>query len=401
MPWTEDGKYIKRSELMNLNIPDLDIEDFEPDLDAVKDEVIDAASGAMVYGVIGTGQGGGRIAKAFYDLGYHKTVAVNTAKADLALLELPDNHKLHIDTFTDQGAGKDQERGKQAVEEKSQEVFNKLREIFGERIDRILVCAGTAGGTGGGSVTTLVGIAKRYFTYVGKEDANNRVGVVASLPTDGECASPTVAKNAYTRVTDLCDKAKKGEFAPLILVDNQKIKKLYPSLTVKQFWPTLNNTIAGLFHVFNALATQNSNYTTFDPADYDSIMRAKGCMIMGVTNVKNFEEETALSMALKQNLEKTLLAEGFNLRTAKAAASIVVGGSTLFEEVAGLMDSIEYGFDTLGTMTGGATVHRGIYEDEKKQSLVAYTIVGGLDSPTKRIEGLKKFLRSSDDVYGE
>ena len=379
----------------------MDIEDFEPDLDAVKDEVIDAASGAMVYGIIGTGQGGGRIAKAFYDLGYHKTVAVNTAKADLALLELPDNHKLHIDTFTDQGAGKDQERGKQAVEEKSQEVFNKLREIFGERIDRILVCAGTAGGTGGGSVTTLVGIAKRYFTYVGKEDANNRVGVVASLPTDGECASPTVAKNAYTRVTDLCDKAKKGEFAPLILVDNQKIKKLYPSLTVKQFWPTLNNTIAGLFHVFNALATQNSNYTTFDPADYDSIMRANGYMIMGVTNVKNFEEETALSMALKQNLEKTLLAEGFNLRTAKAAASIVVGGSTLFEEVAGLMDSIEYGFDKLGTMTGGATVHRGIYEDEKKQSLVAYTIVCGLDSPTKRIEGLKKFLRSSDDVYGE
>ena len=79
----------------------------------------------------------------------------------------------------------------------------------------------------------------------------------------------------------------------------------------------------------------------------------------------------------------------------------MVGGSTLFEEVAGLMDSIEYGFDKLGTMTGGATVHRGIYEDEKKQSLVAYTIVCGLDSPTKRIEGLKKFLRSSDDVYGE
>ena len=401
MPWNAEGKYITRSELMELNIPELDIETFEPDLDAVKDEVIDSASGAMVYGIIGTGQGGGRIAKAFYDLGYHKTIAVNTAKADLALLELPDNHKLHIDTFTDQGAGKDQERGRQAVEAKSQEVFNKLREIFGEKIDRILVCAGTAGGTGGGSVTTLVNVAKKYFTYVGKEDANNRVGVIASLPTDGECASPTVANNAYNRVSDLCKRAEKGEFAPLILVDNQKIKKLYPSLTVKKFWPTLNNTIAGLFHVFNALATQNSNYTTFDPADYDSIMKAKGCMIMGVTNVKNFEEETALSIALKQNLEKTLLAEGFDLRTAKAAASIVVGGTTLFEEVGGLMDSIEYGFDTLGTMTGGATVHRGIYEDSKKETLVAYTIIGGLDSPKKRIEGLKKFLKSSDDVYGE
>jgi len=114
---------------------------------------------------------------------------------------------------------------------------------------------------------------------------------------------------------------------------------------------------------------------------------------MGVTNVKDFEEETAIAMALKQNLEKTLLAEGFDLTTAKAAASIIVGGSTLFEEVAGLMDSIEYGFDTLGTMTGGATVHRGIYEDSRKQSLIAYTVVGGLDAPEKRIQSLKKFLK--------
>ena len=387
MPWTKDGKY------MNLNIPDLDIEDFEPDLEVPKSGVVDSASGAMVYGVLGTGQGGGRIAKAFFDLGYHKTVAVNTAEADLALLELPEDQKMHVDTFKDQGAGKDQEKGRQAVESKSQEIFNKLRDVFGEDVDRILVCAGAAGGTGGGSVTTLVGIAKKYFTYVGKEDAADRVGVIVSLPADGECASPTVATNAFNRVSDLCKRAKKGEFAPLILIDNQKIKKLYPSLTVKQFWPTLNNTIAGLFHVFNSLANQNSNYSTFDPADYDSIMKAKGCMIMGVTNVKDFEEETAIAMALKQNLEKTLLAEGFDLTTAKAAASIIVGGSTLFEEVAGLMDSIEYGFDTLGTMTGGATVHRGIYEDSRKQSLIAYTVVGGLDAPEKRIQSLKKFLK--------
>ena len=51
------------------------------------------SGGSQTFAWIGSGQGGGRIAKAFYDLGYHKTVAVNTAKADLALLELPDDHK--------------------------------------------------------------------------------------------------------------------------------------------------------------------------------------------------------------------------------------------------------------------------------------------------------------------
>ena len=56
------------------------------------------------------------------------------------------------------------------------------------------------------------------------------------------------------------------------------------------------------------------------------------------------------------------------------------------------MDSIEFGFDTLAALTGGAIIHRGIYEDENRDKLVTYTLVSGLNRPTKRIEGLKKFL---------
>jgi cell division GTPase FtsZ len=380
--------------MSDLNLPTLDIEDFDPDVveQAKTDGVEDESGGALTYAIVGSGQGGGRIAKAFYDLGYKKTVVFNTAQSDLALLDLPDEHKFHLDCFGQQGAGKNQEKAKVAFESKGQEIFNKLRDIFGEKVDRILVCAGVGGGTGGGSVETLVDISKRYFTYIGKEKANERVGVVASLPTTGECASPAVAKNAHNRMTVLSVGAANGEFAPLIIVDNDKIKKLYPQLTVKQFWPTLNNTVAGLFHVFNVLATKNSNYTAFDPADYDTVMKTKGCMIFGVTTVKNVESETSVSNALKQNLEKTLLASGFDLTTAEGAASIVVGGTKQYEEVAGLMDSIEYGFDTLAAITGGAIIHRGIYEDAGKDKLVAYTIVGGLDAPAKRLEDLKKFL---------
>ncbi len=379
--------------MSDLNLPTLDIEDFDPDVveQAKTDGVEDESGGALTYAIVGSGQGGGRIAKAFYDLGYKKTVVFNTEQSDLAVLDLPDEHKFHLDCFGQQGAGKNQEKAKVAFESKGQEIFNKLRDIFGEKVDRILVCAGVGGGTGGGSVETLVDISKRYFTYIGKEKANERVGVVASLPTTGECASPVVAKNAHNRMTVLSVGAANGEFAPLIIVDNDKIKKLYPQLTVKQFWPTLNNTVAGLFHVFNVLATKNSNYTAFDPADYDTVMKTKGCMIFGVTTVKNVESETSVSNALKQNLEKTLLASGFDLTTAEGAASIVVGGTKQYEEVPGLMDSIEYGFDTLAAITGGAIIHRGIYEDAGKDKLVAYTIVGGLDAPAKRLEDLKSF----------
>ena len=126
----------------DLDIPSLDIEDFDVEEAAaqVADQFEDESGGALTYAIIGSGQGGGRIAKAFYDLGYKKTVAINTAKSDLALLNLPDEHKFHLDCFGQQGAGKNQEKSKEAFELKGQEIFNKLRHVFGEKIDRILIC---------------------------------------------------------------------------------------------------------------------------------------------------------------------------------------------------------------------------------------------------------------------
>ena len=389
----------EHKEIFAANIPNLPLEDFEPDVLVVEDEVKDESRGALTYAFIGAGQGGGRMVKAFYDLGYKKTLAINTAKNDLNLLDLPQEHKFYIDHYGDQGAGKDQVKAAIAFEAREQEVFNQLKNIVGEKVDRIVICAGIAGGSGGGSVIPLIKLCKKYFTYVGKQgNASERIGVIASLPTTGESASPVVANNAYNRIKQLCTMAEEKKFSPLIIVDNQKIKKLYPKLTVKAFWPTINNTVAGLFHIFNVLATQNSDYTSFDPQDYDSVMKSSGCMIMGLTAVKDFESETGVSTALKSNLETTLLAEGFDLKTATAAAGVVVGGTRIFEETAGLMDNLEHAFSTLAAITGNAIVHRGIYEDPSKDKLVVYTLIGGLDAPAKRLEELTKFMKL--DPYG-
>ena len=90
---------------------------------------------------------------------------------------------------------------------------------------------------------------------------------------------------------------------------------------------------------------------------------------MGVTSVKNLRTRLLSQVLLRKNLEKTLLAEGFDLTTATGAACIVVGSEEIFEETAGLMDNIEFGFDTLAALTGGAMIHRGIYEDANKDKL--------------------------------
>ena len=268
--------------MRNFDIPDLPIEDYEISKNITEDAIKDESGGALVYAYIGTGQGGGRMAKAFYDLGYKKTLAINTSKNDLELLDIPEEQKFYIDYYGDQGAGKDQKKSKIAFENREQEVFNKMKDIIGENVDRIMICTGIAGGSGGGSIVSLVNLAKKYFSYVGRHDASERVGVIASLPTAGEAASPRVAANAYTKANELCTMSDNEEFTPLIIVDNNKIKKLYPKLTVKAFWPTINNTVAGLFHIFNVLANQNSDYTSFDPQDYDSVLKSSGCMIMGL-----------------------------------------------------------------------------------------------------------------------
>ena len=141
---------------IDLDIPELDIEDYDPDLNEEEESVEDKSGGALTYAIVGAGQGGGRMAKAFYDMGYTKTVAVNTAKSDLNGLDIPENQKFLVDEHGEQGAGKDQAKAEAAIERKEQEVFNKFREVFGNNVDRILICLGVSGGSGGAPSTPLL-----------------------------------------------------------------------------------------------------------------------------------------------------------------------------------------------------------------------------------------------------
>jgi len=366
-------------------VPVLDLEHHEP---RIKEEtgVQDAIKGSTRYAWIGAGQCGGRLAKSFYDLGYRKVLALNTTHNDLDLLNIPQNQKFLMDTG-EQGAGKDMERGERAVQQHQQGILHLARQTFGTQVDHIMVCFGAGGGTGSGSVIGSIEIAKRYARYIGLENPNRKVGVLMTLPTIGEASSPLVAENAHKVAAKLSQMATSGEISPLIIVDNEKIKRMYPGMTVKSFWPSINNTVASLFDVFNRLSSLNSRYTTFDPVDYSSIMQSGGCSIMGLTKVKEFDDPFAISEAVKTNLQKTLLASGFDLTTAKLAGCIVVGGKKLMAHTKGLQSNIDYAFDVLSEITGQATIHRGIYEDDR-DCLRVYTIIGGLDSPRARLEEL-------------
>jgi cell division GTPase FtsZ len=279
-------------------------------------------------------------------------------------------------------------RGQQAVRQYNQEILHNIQKTFGTDIDRIMVSFGAGGGSGGGGVKELIDIAKNHARYSGIEKPEKKVGVVMTLPTVGEAGSPSVRANAGKVAMELAQMAKKGEISPLIVIDNEKISRMYPNMTVKEFWPTINTTVAQLFDIFNRLSALSSPYTSFDPVDYQSIMEVGGCMIMGLTKVENYRDKFALSAAVKENLEKTLLAGGFDLATAKLAGAIVVGGKSMMANTPGLQENIDYAFDVLAGVTGQASLHRGIYEDNR-ETLRVYTIIGGLEAPANRFADFK------------
>lgn len=369
-----------------LNLPTIDIEDFDEPQDT---SVESTHGGALEVAIIGTGQGGSRIAEAFYKLGYTKCIVVNTAMHDLHHINIPDARKLHI-SVSSEGAGKNMESGRLAAEAHSHVIYDLMLKMFGRKVDRVLVCAGAGGGTGGGSCLVLIELAKKFLAYIGVANPEKCVGAVVSLPHAGECTSPNVSNNAVAAVEGLIDLVDSAKISSLIIMDNDKIKRLYSRLTVKEFWPTVNSTIASLYHTFNLISTHSSAYTTFDPADYKSLLSMSGCMIMGCTTVKDPGSNDEISKSIKSNLEKNLLAGGFDLKTAKGVGALVVGGADTFANVEGLMDAIETSFDSIANVVGSALVHRGIYE-VPGNSLRVYTMITGLARPDARIKELSRF----------
>jgi cell division GTPase FtsZ len=367
--------------------PKVDLESFEIPEDQ-EIAVEDMSGGALKIAFIGAGQCGSRIAEEFFKLGYKKCIVVNTAEQDLENIEV--DHKMLIKkSGKTGGAGKDMTVAMDAIEASKAEVYNKMVGVFGDNVDHVFVCAGLGGGTGGGSIGHLINLSKQYMEYIGCDDPNKAVGVIVTLPTRGEAGSPIVKKNAFEASKQLSGLADKNEISPMIVIDNDKIQRLYRGkLSLDNFHSTINSSVAQMLHLFNYISLQPSDYTPVDPTDLRSVIESGGHMILGVTSIKDVSEPTCVSDALKKNLTKTLLADDFDLSTASAAGMIVIGGDAAFAKD-GLRDAVELGFDTMTSFTGGAKVHRGVYKDSGRSTLGVYTMISGLKRPEKRYGKLK------------
>jgi len=364
------------------------------DSDIVKDE----CDVAFKFAFVGIGQCGARLAESFWKLGYRRVCAINTNQQDLAAIKIPDANKLIMD-IGHGGAGKDPAKGKQAAEKYKEDIYDLMRKSFGKEFDRIFVCAGAGGGSGTGGCLTVVEIAHEIArsSKVETDDGITAVGAIVSLPRVTEGGK--VNANAHSLLDELFVKTgdrtvppgktqKDGRsISPLIVVDNDRINKIYPNLPVLKFWDTANQSFTSLFHLFNSIAVRDSDFTTFDRADLKDILEG-GVTTFGACPIRKWNASTDISFAIRDNLRSNVLVGGFDFSKAKSAGCVFIGSSDVLQSIP--QEHLEHGFEMLSRiMRPGSVVHRGIYRGNK-QGLVVYSIIAELGRPEERMAEMAK-----------
>jgi len=369
-----EDNLIEEVDDLAVELPDIPLPSAQDTQEVTIDDEFDSA---YKFAIVGVGQGGSRLAETFWKLGYRRVAVINTAAQDLKPISLPEKNKLLIGGS---GAGKNREKAKKIFEEHKEDILDFLKKTFTSGIDRILVCIGAGGGTGAGGGPIVVDVCHDLCQTFGVEqsDYEAKVGAVLALPTKAE--GSRVKNNAKETANALIEYSTNGTLSPLIILDNERIKHLYPKLSVNKFWNTANTSICSLFHLFNKIAAQDSEYTAFDKADLDTVM-SSGIISFGAVPVRpkgDTIEETDISHAVRDNLKKNILAN-IDVNTGKFAACVVIGDKGTLENTP--QESLEHGFEQLTRLLGeGSTVHRGIYHTSKK-GLVVYTIIGGIEAP--------------------
>jgi cell division GTPase FtsZ len=331
------------------------------------------------FGFIGAGQGGGKIAEAFSQIGYARVGAINTADQDLETVNVPRKFKFG----KQQGAGKDRSVAKSAFTEQKEDVVDFIKQSVGTDIDRIFVTVGAGGGTGAGVCSELIKTVKEYQETF--KATSPYVGVILALPKVSE--GKKVSLNAYETLKEVCQLVEQKVVSPLIILDNEKINTLYPKLPVSKFWQVANGNISSLFHLFNNIVTKSSQHSTFDSNDLRTVLDS-GIMVFGMANVPNLNSEAEISKTVRENLKRNVLCGELDLATGKIAATVAIADEKTLDSIP--QEYLDNAFNQLNrTLQPGSTVHQGVYKGNK-EGLSIFTAIGGISTPQSKLDALLK-----------
>jgi len=251
------------------------VEDFGLQMEFSDEDLLpdNTAPSSLNIGFVGVGGGGGKMVQSFLDLGFNKTLLVNTTGKDI-----PKNvEEDHVVLIPDSdGIGKNVDFGKEVLKQNGAIVEDALRIKFG-KVDWLIVMAGGGGGTGS-SVAALHPVFERYMRSV---QASGNVVYVVSWPTAQEALNPTIARNALSLINDVT-------VYPHVVLDNERATRLLRGrIGMLGMYPVANTQFAKSFAQILKLSTEDSPIQSFDSKDLETCLNNNGRAFMGSTMIKD------------------------------------------------------------------------------------------------------------------
>ena len=316
------------------------------------------AASAIKCAFLGIGGGGGKLAKAFLDLGFTKTLLVNTTVKDQPE-GVPSEHFLLLPGAD--GVGKDIALGKKVLENNSASVEDTLRTRIGN-VDWVFVLAGGGGGTGS-ACHILQGSLDRYLSSVG---AAGRVVYIVTKPTSQEMLNPTIASNYESLSEDVA-------LHPHILIDNEKqLQLLRGKVGMLGLYPTANKNFAKLLWQVLKLASENSPIQSFDSKDLERMLGTTGRMVIGSTVARDVSKQDIGAMLYQGCLKSSPCPNPGGKASTGVMLLIMTPQMASDPDVS---KKIEAAFSYVGGRTD--TLFSGVYVKQPLPGLIAISVIGG------------------------
>jgi cell division GTPase FtsZ len=341
-------------------------------------KIVEEKKRSINFGVVGTGQGGSRIAESLYKLGY-TSIVFNTAPQDLEQIDVPEDNKYLLE-FGIGGAAKDTEIGHNAAERHRDGITNLVVDKLSDAQVYIL-CLSLGGGSGAGSHDVMIEV----LAATGKP-----IVVITVLPMSTEDAQ--TKQNAINTLAKLAKLTSDKVISNLIVVDNAKLEAIYSEVSHMNFFSVGNQAIVKTIDAFNHYSSMSSLDKPLDPMEWVKLLiDGEGLCVYGEVTVNDYDSDnTAIARAIIENHENGLLASGFNLEQAAYAGAIIVANENVWSSIP--RGSVDYAMSIIQESCPGAGVFRGTYVDNSvsENAIKVYSMFSGLGLPDSRVTQLRK-----------
>lgn len=276
------------------------------------------------------------------------TIAINTDRQHLEMIEADKKILIGTQITKGMGVGGDPRVAMRCVDISKPVLDDILRDA-----ELIFLIAGMGGGTGTGVAPLLAEIAKSHGAIV--------VGI-ATTPFNMERLRTNIAKVGLLHL--------RRHANSLIILDNNRLSKLYPNLPITNAFATVDNLIAEIIHGITYTITQPS-LINLDFADVKAIMCNGGIatLMFGEGTTNNPDG------IIKNSLEHPLL--DANCKGAIGALIHITGGDKMtLKDVQEITAGLTYKLDPKANIIMGASVR-----PEYGKKIKVLSIMTGLKPP--------------------